>query len=210
MLLTADRPTTSRWAPLRGERSYQVRPILDGKNRGRHFVRKTPSPGSQIAFESGLGSAFEPTPAIACADSGSEHRDRLASYVACRTMLPSAESGRGCRGIGAYQRNIFPARLTALKPRARRDWSGQGWRFGGLDAIEHESLDWAGHVRRGQHGTRAMCGCTAARRSDQLKICCADDSTIGNAVFLEAAVSTQAGRCAFALSAVRNIVLRAA
>src|SRR3954454_17273441 len=43
MLLMADRPTTSRWAPLTwGERSYQVRPILEGKNRGRHFVRKTP------------------------------------------------------------------------------------------------------------------------------------------------------------------------
>src|ERR1700716_1194549 len=43
MVLMADRPTTSRWAPLTwGERSYQVRPILEGKNRGRHFVRKTP------------------------------------------------------------------------------------------------------------------------------------------------------------------------
>src|SRR5438067_9840031 len=62
MLLTADRPTTSRWAPLTGgERSYQVRPILEGKNRGRHFVSKTPTPGSHSAFESGLGSAFDPT-----------------------------------------------------------------------------------------------------------------------------------------------------
>jgi hypothetical protein len=48
-MLLADRPTTSRWTPPRGERSYQVRPILEGKNRGRHFVRKTPSPES-IAF----------------------------------------------------------------------------------------------------------------------------------------------------------------
>jgi hypothetical protein len=32
-------------APHRGERSYQVRPILEGKNRGRHFVRKTPLAG---------------------------------------------------------------------------------------------------------------------------------------------------------------------
>ena len=31
------------------ERSYQVRPILEGKNRGRHFVSKTTSPES-IAF----------------------------------------------------------------------------------------------------------------------------------------------------------------
>jgi hypothetical protein len=48
-MLLADRPTTSRWRPHTGERSYQVRPILEGKNRGRHFVRKTPSPES-IAF----------------------------------------------------------------------------------------------------------------------------------------------------------------
>ena len=40
-------------------------------------MRKTPSPGSQIAFESDLGSAFEPTPAVACADSANEHRDRF-------------------------------------------------------------------------------------------------------------------------------------
>jgi len=50
-----------RRSPTRGgERSYQVRPILEGKNRGRHFVSKTPLAGSQIAFESDLGSAFEP------------------------------------------------------------------------------------------------------------------------------------------------------
>src|SRR5450755_2415448 len=60
-MLLADRPTTSRWTPSpRGERSYQVRPTLEGKNRGRHFVRKTPLAGSQIAFESDPGSAFEP------------------------------------------------------------------------------------------------------------------------------------------------------
>ena len=40
-------------------------------------MRKTPSPGSQIAFESGLGSAFEPTPAVARADNTSQHRDRF-------------------------------------------------------------------------------------------------------------------------------------
>src|SRR3954453_1949519 len=51
MLLMADRPTTSRWAPLTwGERSYQVRPILEGKNRGRHFVRKTPHAGEAECF----------------------------------------------------------------------------------------------------------------------------------------------------------------
>ena len=48
-MLLADRPTTSRWTPPRGERSYQVRPTLEGTNRGRHFASKTPSPES-IAF----------------------------------------------------------------------------------------------------------------------------------------------------------------
>jgi hypothetical protein len=36
LLFTADLPTTSGWAPFSGERSYQVRPILEGTNRGRH------------------------------------------------------------------------------------------------------------------------------------------------------------------------------
>src|ERR1039458_8896085 len=49
-MVLADRPTTSRWTPPRGERSYQVRPILEGKNRGRHFVRKTPSPGVRFLW----------------------------------------------------------------------------------------------------------------------------------------------------------------
>ena len=115
-MLLADRPTTSRWAPFAGERFYQVRPILEGKNRGRHFVRKTPLPGSQIAIESDLGSAFEPnasrrprrqrnstprsqssqtsvqpsslTRAVARADSAIQHRDRNPLEATVR---------RGCR-----------------------------------------------------------------------------------------------------------------
>jgi hypothetical protein len=73
MLLTADRSTTSRSAPLTsgGEHSYQVRPILEGKNQCRHFVSKTPTPGSQSAFESDLDSAFDPTRTVARA--GTEH-----------------------------------------------------------------------------------------------------------------------------------------
>ncbi len=31
-----------------GERSYQARPILEDKNRGRHFVAKTPTPGVRV------------------------------------------------------------------------------------------------------------------------------------------------------------------
>ena len=43
-MLLADRPTTTRWAPppTGANTPYQARPILEGKNRGRHFVRKTP------------------------------------------------------------------------------------------------------------------------------------------------------------------------
>ncbi len=117
MLLTADRPTTSRWAPLSGgERSYQVRPILEGKNRGRLFVRKTPSPGSQIAFESGLGSAFEPTPAFARADSTSEHRDRF-SPPSC------AQAGDGRRP----RPTRTAARRTGLRWICRPEGSGNGF-----------------------------------------------------------------------------------
>src|SRR5437588_8125369 len=63
-MVLADRSTTSRWTPPRGERSNQVRPILEGKNRGRHFVRKTPSPES-IAFGVRPRFAFDPTRTVA-------------------------------------------------------------------------------------------------------------------------------------------------
>ena len=53
-------------------------------------MRKTPSPGSQIALESGLGSAFEPTPAVARADSTSEHRDRFRRPAASRGAIALA------------------------------------------------------------------------------------------------------------------------
>jgi hypothetical protein len=66
MLLTADRSTTSRWAPsaganapIRSGRSSKARTEAD-TSCGRH------SPGSQIAFESGLGSPSslrQPSPA---------------------------------------------------------------------------------------------------------------------------------------------------
>jgi hypothetical protein len=38
--------------------------ILEGKNRGRHFVSKTPLAASQIALESGLGSTFDRSAAV--------------------------------------------------------------------------------------------------------------------------------------------------
>ncbi len=50
-------------APKGGKRSF--RPILENTNRGRHFVRKTPLVGSQIALEPSLGSAFDPTRPVA-------------------------------------------------------------------------------------------------------------------------------------------------
>ena len=65
-MLLADRPTTSRWtplcranAPIRSGRSSKARTEADTSS-ARH-----PSPGSQIAFESDLGSAFDPTRTVA-------------------------------------------------------------------------------------------------------------------------------------------------
>ena len=58
-------------------------------------MRKTPSPGSQIAFESSLGSAFEPTPAFARADSTSEHRDRFARVAIAGQSTCIADGTRG-------------------------------------------------------------------------------------------------------------------
>ena len=145
MLLTADRPTTSRWAPLSGgERSYQVRPILEGKNRGRHFVRKTPSPGSQIAFESGLGSAFEPTPAFARADSTSEHRDRfdVPSPSRCAIGVAAKGSLESAEGRAVADDRISPTgRAEACVPRGRlepsRDFYCEGVRGGSVPVDRH-------------------------------------------------------------------------
>ena len=66
-MLLADRPTTSRWALLlRGQtlliksgRSSKARTEADTSSE-RH-----PLPGSQIAFEPDLGSAFDPTRTVA-------------------------------------------------------------------------------------------------------------------------------------------------
>jgi len=76
-MLLADRPTTSRWTPPQGERSYRVRPILEGKNRGRHFVRKTLSPRSnRILSQTSVqpSTLREPSPTRA---TQIQHRDRI-------------------------------------------------------------------------------------------------------------------------------------
>jgi hypothetical protein len=71
----AGRPTTSRWTPPQGERSYQVRPILEGKNRGRHFVRKTPTPAvKRIRSQTSVQPSTLREPSPARGDQ-SEHRD---------------------------------------------------------------------------------------------------------------------------------------
>jgi hypothetical protein len=60
-----------------GERSYRVRPILEGKNRGRHFVRKTLSPRSnRILSQTSVqpSTLREPSPTRA---TQIQHRDRI-------------------------------------------------------------------------------------------------------------------------------------
>ena len=140
MLLTADRPTTSRWTPLCGANApIRSDRSLEGTNRGRHFVSKTPSPGSQIALESGLGSAFEPTPAVARADSTSEHRDRSARL---RRSRPARASPR--------IRAPAPARVDArFCPTQRRASDARNQRQAG-------SPIWAG-VRRQPPGVAHVC-----------------------------------------------------
>ena len=48
MLLTGPADNIPGGRPQGGERSYQVRPILEYTNRGRRFVRKTPSRGVRL------------------------------------------------------------------------------------------------------------------------------------------------------------------
>jgi len=68
---TAGRPTTSRWTQVTRERSYQVRPVLEDTNRGRHFVSKTPrqrarAPASQTPVQP--STLREPSPASSTTD----------------------------------------------------------------------------------------------------------------------------------------------
>jgi hypothetical protein len=95
--------------PPRGERSYQVRPILEGKNRGRHFVRKTPLAGSQIALEPDLGSASDPTRAVTRAGTEIQHRDRF--------PLPPAP--RRAIALATFQWPEIRPRSRPLRPRRR-------------------------------------------------------------------------------------------
>ena len=96
-MLLADRPTTSRWAPppTGANTPYQVRPILEGKNRGRHFARKTPSPGSQIALEPDLGSASDPTRTVARAGT---HNATPGLLLLSRPLGPRYRTPRATRG----------------------------------------------------------------------------------------------------------------
>src|SRR2546421_8566466 len=99
-IVLADRQTTSRWTPLQGERSYQVRPILEGKNRGRHFVRKnTLAEVNRIRSQTSVrpSTLREPSPARA---TKIQHRDRI--RLPARTQRASAWATR--RNFATTQR----------------------------------------------------------------------------------------------------------
>ena len=91
------------------------------------------------------------------------------------------------QGIGAYQRNIISARLTALEPRARRGWcdTGHAWRFGGPTRSSTHRLSsvLASTYTSAQSSDSWSDRSATVAISNQPKICCADDSTIGNTAF---------------------------
>ena len=144
MLFTADRPTTSRLAPLSGANApYQARPILEGTNRGRHFVRKTPKPGSQSAFESGLGSTFDPTrtgaragtddstPGVLCSASRCRAHDRIGdvSFAPVIVDLAIAFVAKRSRGVGDRRDRGVAEALARRAPNGRRKRSRGGRRL---------------------------------------------------------------------------------
>ena len=72
----------------RGERSYQARPILEDKNRGRHFVAKTPTPGVRVLLSQTSvqpSTLREPSPARA---PKIQHRECFAAKAVARTRRP--------------------------------------------------------------------------------------------------------------------------
>jgi hypothetical protein len=116
-------------------------------------------------------------------------------------------------GIGAYQRNTISARLTALEPHAARLVRHRPrLAIQRPNAIEHASLEFRAdldvHVSRVE---RLMVGPQRDGRECQTsrKYVALTTQRSETPPSPQAAISTQAARCAFALSAVRNIVLRA-
>jgi hypothetical protein len=163
-MLLADRPTTSRWAPLAGgERSYQVRPILEGKNRGRHFVRKTPSPEvNRIRSQTSVRPSTLRKPSLARAPK-IQHRDRIPGERSYRRVprwrclwrrwsaadLPGQTTASGrirkSDGLAGELRAGCCFQRECLQPNASRlaTWPPCSWRGGGLLPL-----------RRAQSGSR--------------------------------------------------------
>ena len=88
------------------------------------------------------------------------------------------------RGLPAQ--HIF-GRLTALEPRARRGWcdTGQAWRFAGPTRPSTHRLSSvlaSTYISAESSDSWSDRSATVAM-SNQPKLCCADDSTIGNAAF---------------------------
>ena len=161
-MLLADRPTTSRWAPPPTEANtpYQVRPILEGKNRGRHFARKTPSPGSQIALEPDLGSASDPTRTVARAGT---HNATPGLLFSCRCIAShdrSSATREAYRATSAARlpchertRRREPVQTIALRvdptgpPRCRDCCNGRRLSLKGRDSASVRCW-WVGRCRR--------------------------------------------------------------
>jgi hypothetical protein len=92
-------------------------------------------------------------------------------------------------GTGAYRRNIIWVRLTARTSHAHaRGWcdTGRAWRFGGpMRSSTHRlSSVLASTYMSAQSSDSWSDRSATVAMSNRPKICCVDDSTIGNAAFL--------------------------
>ena len=135
-MLLADRPTTSRWAPPSGQtlliksgRSSKARTEVDTSSA------RPPSPGSQIALEPDLGSAFDPTRTVARAGTADSTPGSL------RRFTPPAPDARlqrqaGVRHLGRGRRrppgvaDVCFLRMRSSACRCRLDCGGSRLRPG--------------------------------------------------------------------------------
>jgi hypothetical protein len=118
-MLLADRPTTSRWAPLHGAnasirsgRSSKARTEADTSSE-RHPSRGVRSQWSQTSVQpSSL------TRAVARADSAIQHRDRNATYGVARSR--PAETTANRNGAATPRRHRRVARVVRKRQRCER------------------------------------------------------------------------------------------
>jgi hypothetical protein len=106
--------------------------------------------------------------------------------VRAELCWPRPNVGALAGGIGAYQRNMISARLTARATRtARLVRHGHAWRFGGPTRSSTDRLSsvLASTYMSAESSDSWSDRSATVAMSNQPRICCPDDSTIRNAAF---------------------------